>query len=241
MLAFEESLVRFPGAAVGPLTLRLPRGAFVAIVGPAAAGKSVLLKLACGLQRVTSGRVQLHGVTIGDRSPAELRTLRARIGMVFQNDALFDDLRVLQNVALPLLRRGVPKEEADRRATAALVDVGLEAAAEKLPSQLSGGMKKRVGVARAVVGAPELALYDEPTAGLDPATTRRILDLVEAQHARLGGLTLVAGADPAPLFPRADLAIVLDEGRVVAFGPPAELHTRPEVRALFELPAEGAA
>ncbi len=241
MLAFEESLVRFPGAEVGPLTLRLPRGAFVAVVGPAAAGKSVLLKLACGLQRVSAGRVLLDGVVIGERSPAELRTLRAKIGMVFQNDALFDHLRVLENVALPLLRRGVPADEARTRAARALADVGLEAAMEKRPAELSGGMKKRVGVARAVVGRPELALYDEPTAGLDPATTRRILELVSAQHARLGGLTIVAGADPSPLFPRADLAIVLDEGKIVAFGPPAQVYARPEVRALFELPAEGAA
>ncbi len=237
MLRLEGATVAFPDATVGPLDLDLPAGSVVSIAGPAAAGKSVVLKLAAGLVRPTAGRVLVGGLDLGAATRDELRDARARIGMVFQNDALFDSLTVLENVAYPLVRRGALASEAADRARTALSDVGLADAAAKRPGQLSGGMKKRVGVARALVAAPSLALYDDPTAGLDPATTLRILELLLEVHERLGGLTVIAGADPSLLWPRSTLAIAMDAGRIVAAGAPDEVAARPEVQALFSAEA----
>jgi phospholipid/cholesterol/gamma-HCH transport system ATP-binding protein len=152
------------------------------ILGPAGGGKSVLMKLANGLLRPDSGRIRVFGEDITTMPEKDLFKLRARIGMVFQESALFDSLSVEDNVAYRLHEDHIPDEEAHRRVLEALRFVELEQAIEKFPSELSGGMRRRVSIARAIVSKPDLILYDSPTGGLDPITSTTIIELVVKQR-----------------------------------------------------------
>ncbi|MHB8418669.1 MAG: ATP-binding cassette domain-containing protein [Myxococcales bacterium] len=194
--------------ALREISAALPRGGRVGVFGPGGSGKTTLLKLLAGLFRPSRGAIRWS------EPPGA-------IGMVFQRDALFDALPLLRNVELPL--RGLPPERAEALALRALADVGLSPAdARKLPAQLSGGMRKRAGIARALCGAPPVKLYDEPSAGLDPATEREILDLLWRSHDP-AGLTVVAASDPRQLWDRCDLVLLLTAGRLTASGAPASL------------------
>jgi phospholipid/cholesterol/gamma-HCH transport system ATP-binding protein len=152
------------------------------ILGPAGGGKSVLMKLTDGLLRPDSGVITVFGNEITAMSENELFKLRGRIGMVFQESALFDSLSVENNVAYRLHEEGVPEKEAHERVFEALKFVGLEQAIAKFPSELSGGMRRRVSIARAIVSEPDLILYDSPTGGLDPITSTTIIELVMKQR-----------------------------------------------------------
>lgn len=152
------------------------------ILGPAGCGKSVLMKLANGLLRPDSGTIEVFGQEITTMPEKDLFNLRARIGMVFQESALFDSLSVEDNVAYRLHEDGVPEEEAHRRVVEALQFVELEQAIAKFPSELSGGMRRRVSIARAIISNPDLILYDSPTGGLDPITSTTIIELVVKQR-----------------------------------------------------------
>lgn len=152
------------------------------ILGPAGCGKSVLMKLANGLLRPDSGTIEVFGQEITTMPEKDLFKLRARIGMVFQESALFDSLSVEDNVAYRLHEDGVPEEEAHRRVVEALQFVELEQAIAKFPSELSGGMRRRVSIARAIISNPDLILYDSPTGGLDPITSTTIIELVVKQR-----------------------------------------------------------
>jgi phospholipid/cholesterol/gamma-HCH transport system ATP-binding protein len=152
------------------------------ILGPAGGGKSVLMKLANGLIRPDSGTIRVFGEDITRMPETELFKLRARIGMVFQESALFDSLSVEDNVAYRLHEEQVPEEEAHRRVIEALRFVELENTISKFPSELSGGMRRRVSIARAIITNPDLILYDSPTGGLDPITSTTIIDLVIKQR-----------------------------------------------------------
>jgi phospholipid/cholesterol/gamma-HCH transport system ATP-binding protein len=152
------------------------------ILGPAGGGKSVLMKLTDGLLRPDSGVITVFGNEITAMSETELFKLRGRIGMVFQESALFDSLSVEDNVAYRLHEEGVPEKEAHERVFEALKFVGLEQAIAKFPSELSGGMRRRVSIARAIVSEPDLILYDSPTGGLDPITSTTIIELVMKQR-----------------------------------------------------------
>lgn len=152
------------------------------LLGPAGVGKSVLLKLANGLLRPDSGRIFVFGEEVSRMREKDLFQLRNRIGMVFQESALFDSLTVHDNVAFQLVENHVPAEEIDRRVIEALRFVELEHTLDKFPSELSGGMRRRVSIARAIVGRPELILYDSPTGGLDPITSTTIIELVMKQR-----------------------------------------------------------
>jgi phospholipid/cholesterol/gamma-HCH transport system ATP-binding protein len=152
------------------------------ILGPAGGGKSVLMKLTNGLLRPDSGTIRVFGENITTMPESRLFDLRARIGMVFQESALFDSLSVEENVAYRLNEEGVPEEEAHKRVVEALRFVELEQAISKYPSELSGGMRRRVSIARAIVSKPDLILYDSPTAGLDPITSTTIIELVMKQR-----------------------------------------------------------
>lgn len=152
------------------------------ILGPAGCGKSVLMKLADGLLRPNSGTIKVFGQELTTMSEKDLFKLRARIGMVFQESALFDSLSVEDNVAYRLHEDGVPEEEAHRRVIEALRFVELEQAIAKFPSELSGGMRRRVSIARAIISNPDLILYDSPTGGLDPITSTTIIELVVKQR-----------------------------------------------------------
>ena len=152
------------------------------LLGPAGVGKSVLLKMTDGLMRPDSGRILVFGEEVNAMPEKQLFSLRSRIGIVFQEGALFDSLTVHDNVAYRLMEERMPEEEIDRRVVEALRFVELEHTLNKFPSELSGGMRRRVAIARAVVSQPDLLLYDSPTGGLDPITSTTIIELVIKQR-----------------------------------------------------------
>jgi len=158
------------------------RGQTLMILGPAGCGKSVLLKLANGLLGPDSGSIRIFGKDITKMRESDLYKLRAHIGMVFQESALFDSLNVEDNVAYRLHEEGVPNEESHARVVEALKFVELSQAIQKYPSELSGGMRRRVSIARAIISGPDLILYDSPTGGLDPITSTTIIELVMKQR-----------------------------------------------------------
>ncbi|MDX2012743.1 MAG: ATP-binding cassette domain-containing protein [Myxococcaceae bacterium] len=192
--------VRFGAVtALEDVTVDVGAATRVVVTGQAASGKTTWLKCLAGLQRPTTGTVRWDDVVVAALDATGRRSRQAAFGMVFQSDALFDSMTVLDNVLLPLVKRQVPKAEAEESAREALARVGLEAAASRRPESLSGGMKKRVGVARAIVSRPSVLLADDPFAGLDPATERSIGELLlEVSH----GCTLIAALpDPTPALP----------------------------------------
>lgn len=207
---FEET------EALSNASLSVARGELVGLVGASASGKSVFLKTICALVPVVSGDIVVGGVNVRSCSRAELAALRSRIGFSFQNLALFDRIDATANVAFALERRGVPKEEARVRAQAQLKAVGLEAACDKHPHELSGGMKRRLALARAMAAEPEIRFFDDPFVGLDPVACARIARLIAQSHALQGGATVVAAGDPVPLFAVADRIVFLEAGKVVA-------------------------
>ncbi len=201
----------------------------VGLIGPPGAGKTTLVKVLAGLVEPSGGEVRWDGNPV---SPGgDLAGWRRRIGMSFQNDALFDSLSVFENVAFPLRRRRLPEAEIVSRVSARLDDVGLAAAGDAFLGALSGGMRKRVGIARATVIDPEVGLFDDPVAGLDPLTGGRILDLVVSMTERLGMAALVVTNDLPVLLPICRRVVMLHEGRVVYEGAPDGLarSPRPEV------------
>jgi len=176
-LAFEENEV------LRGVSFRLPHGETKALLGVAGAGKSTVLKLAMGLIKPDSGRIVVLGQDITALSEEELFELRGHIGMVFQESALFDSLTVRENVAFRLMEEhGIYDENIDRRVREALSFVELEHTIDMFPSELSGGMRRRVAIARAIITHPELLLYDSPTGGLDPVTSTTIIELIVKQR-----------------------------------------------------------
>ena len=183
IVVFEDVSITFDIKPVlQNISFRVQHGETRIILGPAGGGKSVLMKLANGLIRPDSGTIRVFGEDITRMPETELFKLRARIGMVFQESALFDSLSVEDNVAYRLHEDRVPEEEAHNRVVEALQFVELENTIEKFPSELSGGMRRRVSIARAIIAKPDLILYDSPTGGLDPITSTTIIDLVIKQR-----------------------------------------------------------
>ena len=152
------------------------------LLGPAGGGKSVLMKLANGLIRPDSGKIFIFGHEITAMREQEIFELRSNIGMVFQEGALFDSMNIRDNVGYRLIERHVPEDEVDQRVLEALRFVELEKTMEKFPSELSGGMRRRVAIARAIIAKPKLLLYDSPTGGLDPITSTNIIELIVKQR-----------------------------------------------------------
>jgi phospholipid/cholesterol/gamma-HCH transport system ATP-binding protein len=186
----DEPVVVFDNVSIGfenkhvlkNISFTVKPGETRVLLGPAGVGKSVLLKMTDGLMRPDSGRILVFGEEISAMPEEQLFSLRSRIGIVFQEGALFDSLTVHDNVAYRLTEERVPEEEVDRRVTEALRFVELEHTLTKFPSELSGGMRRRVAIARAVVNRPDLLLYDSPTGGLDPITSTTIIQLVIKQR-----------------------------------------------------------
>lgn len=160
------------------VSFRLPRGQTKIVLGSSGSGKSTMLKLMMGLDQPDAGQILIEGEDLGRAGERQLMRLRPRIGMVFQESALFDSLSVFENVAFRLFETGMDEDTIVDRVREVLGFVGLEEAIDKMPSELSGGMKRRVALARALVSRPSVMLYDEPTAGLDPITSRRINELI---------------------------------------------------------------
>jgi phospholipid/cholesterol/gamma-HCH transport system ATP-binding protein len=209
------------------VSLDVAPGTKLGLIGPAASGKSVILKLICGLEQPDRGEIEVLGESVVGKREAELGELRKRVGMLFQNYALFDFLTVAGNVAFPLEQRGgIPDIAA--RVEARLRAVGLAGSESKLTAELSGGMKKRVGIARATVADAELVIYDEPSAGLDPVTTQKIYDLLAADQARTGAAVLAVSSDVVALAQFVDEIAFLYRGHILYRGPATTIVDAPD-------------
>ncbi len=205
------------------IDLHVPEGTLHVIVGPAASGKSVLLKVMAGLLRPTHGAVHVAGHPLHRLDEDALAEARKRIGMLFQNYALFDFMTVGENIAFPLRRLfSPPEEEVVQRVAERLARVQLPGFEARMPAQLSGGQKKRVGIARATITRPPVLLFDDPTAGLDPVTTRKIFDLIQEEQRAQGATAVVVSSDVERVLTIADRVTMLHEGRVVFEGTPQQ-------------------
>lgn len=206
------------------LDMDVPRGGTTVVLGRSGCGKSVLLKHFIGLMRADSGRIEVDGEDVSAMSEEELVRVRRKVGMLFQGAALFDSMSVGGNLAFPLRESGVRDEEEIRfRVNEALEMVGLAGEEAKMPDQLSGGMRKRVGLARTIVSRPECILYDEPTTGLDPIATDSINHLIRRLQERLRVTSIVVTHDMRTAFHTADYIVFLHEGSVYAQGHPSEV------------------
>ncbi len=182
-IIFEDVAIAFEGLQVlDGISFELPHGETKAIFGVAGSGKSTILKLALGLIKPDRGRIFVLGEEVTRMREEDLFELRRRVGMVFQESALFDSLTVKQNVAFRLMEENISEEQIDERVKEALRFVELEHTMNKFPSELSGGMRRRVAIARAIITQPEVLLYDSPTGGLDPVTSTTIVELIVKQR-----------------------------------------------------------
>ncbi len=219
----EQVSVAFQRPVLRDVSLQVAQGETVAVVGESGTGKSTLLRLILGLQVPDSGSVRVMDRELRRLQPDALRAVRADMGMVFQGAALFDSLSTFENVAFGLRERGV-MSEAEVRArvweTLALVDLEPGEVSDRLPAQLSGGMRKRVGIARAVAPRPALLLYDEPTAGLDPLTSGTVTALMQRLQHELHVTSVVVSHDVRAMMRIADRVALLHEGTFAFLGAP---------------------
>jgi phospholipid/cholesterol/gamma-HCH transport system ATP-binding protein len=204
------------------LDLDVQRGETLCIIGPSGVGKSVLLKLLIGLLDTDGGEIWFDGARVTDLATDEqFLPVRRRVAMVFQGAALFDSLTVYENIAYPLREQfKLPEDEIARRVAEKLTWVGLPGIEQKKPSELSGGMKKRVGLARSIATDPEVILYDEPTTGLDPVNIQRINQLILSLSARLKCTSLVVTHEMATVFAVAQRIAFVYDKRIAAVGTP---------------------
>lgn len=217
--------------------LKIYRGEITAVIGKSGSGKSVLLKHIIGLFEPDEGDIFIEGQSRAERSAAEKRQLKRKFSYVFQDTALFDFLTVFENVALPLAeRRDRSPEEIGRRVREKLHQLDLGDVGEKYPSQLSGGMKKRVALARALVTEPEIVLFDEPTTGLDPIRKNAVHSMILEYQQRYGFTGVVVSHEIPDIFFIAQRVAMIDEGKIRFEGTPEEIQRAadPEVRAFIE-------
>ncbi|MFB6372141.1 MAG: ABC transporter ATP-binding protein, partial [Bradymonadaceae bacterium] len=232
IIALQDVSKSFEGEAVlDELTLELTPGEITVIIGASGSGKTVLLKHINGLLKPDSGEVYLFGEPISEMSDTELDRARKRIGTLFQNYALFDSMTVATNVAFPLIENGVMGEdEAHEHARDLLEMLDLGSALQKSPSELSGGMKKRVSLARAIVTNPEVVLFDEPTTGLDPIMMEFVDQLIEETTEDFALTSLLISHDMASTFRLADSIAVLYEGKIIAHDTPRTIREMDDER-----------
>lgn len=204
---------------VDGISLTVRRGETLAVLGRSGTGKSVLLRLIIGLQKPESGSISIHGQETMHLGLDAMNQLRVKMGFLFQQAALYDSLTVAQNVAFPLERHTkMSKAERADRVKELLAGVGMESALDKMPSDISGGMQKRVGLARALALRPDILLLDEPTAGLDPITSREIDDLILKLQEENDVASIVVTHDLHSAKTIADRIALLDKGKVVIEG-----------------------
>ncbi len=230
--AFGEKVI------LADVSLDIPAGETTAIIGPSGTGKSVLLKHLVGLVAPDRGRVRVLGVDLGTASAEDLARVRRRMGLCFQAGALFDSLTVGENVAFPLVHhaRHLSRHAQRERAEEKLALVGLAGVYDRAPSDLSGGQRKRVGIARAIVMEPEIVLFDEPNSGLDPLTSQAIDQLILDMKEKLGSTFVVISHDIVGTVAVADHIAMLHGGGLVAWGPTRQVLRSPVpvVRAFLE-------
>jgi phospholipid/cholesterol/gamma-HCH transport system ATP-binding protein len=210
------------------LDMDIPRGRITAVMGPSGTGKTTLLRLITGQVRADTGSVVVAGQELQGMRRADLYVLRRRMGMLFQNGALLTDLSVFENVAFPLREHtDLPERLIRQLVLTKLQAVGLRGAAELMPAELSGGMSRRVALARAIVMDPEILIYDEPFVGLDPISLGVILRLIRRLNDALGITSIVVSHDVQEISTVADVVFLLSGGKVVARGAPQELQSYP--------------
>lgn len=220
-----------PKRVLDGIDLDVYEGESLVIIGGSGSGKSVLLKHVIGLLTPDAGRVEVDGVDIHRLSNREITGFRRRFGMAFQEGALFDSMSVRENVAFPLRRQTTrSRREIDERVDECLAMVRLTGAEGKLPSELSGGMRRRAGFARAIAMEPDIVLFDEPTTGLDPVTTAVIDEVIVDLLRRLPSTAITITHDMTSAFRIADRIGMLYEGRIIALAPPEELRRSPDPR-----------
>ncbi|AUX32852.1 organic solvent ABC transporter ATP-binding protein [Sorangium cellulosum] len=243
MIQIEQLTKSFGGMPVlRGVDLDVPSGCLYGLIGPGASGKSVLLKMITGLLRPDRGRVIVDGKDVHALSELELQTFRLKFGMLFQNNALFDYMTVGENIAFPLRRLyDLSEEEIEERVAERLRVVSLAGFEDRTPAGLSGGQKKRVGVARATIARGEIVLYDEPAAGLDPVTSQRIFDLLRAEQRAMNATVVMVSSDLDRLLTVTDRVGMLYRGRLIFDGTTEEAKASddPRVRQFVHGLTEG--
>jgi phospholipid/cholesterol/gamma-HCH transport system ATP-binding protein len=227
MIEYVDVYKAFDAPVLAGITLSVPEGETISILGPSGTGKSVLLKTTIGLIIPDRGDVRVNGRSVVNAGPSELLEIRRMVGYVFQNAALFDSMNVYENVSLGLREeelRSLPKAEVLRRVCEALEDVNLDPRAilRKVPSELSGGMRKRVGLARAIVGRPEILLYDEPVTGLDPVNAAAVERLICEIRSKTHVTSIVVTHNVEGSLEISDRVALLDKGKLQFVGTPDE-------------------
>ena len=250
LVEFKQVTFAYPGAKgdrviLKDLSLRIPRGKVTALMGASGGGKTTVLRLIGGQQKATTGKVLFDGQDVGGMAQTALYEARRRMGMLFQFGALFTDLSVFDNVAFPLREHTDLSPELIRDIVLMKLDaVGLRGARELMPSEISGGMARRVALARAIVLDPELIMYDEPFAGLDPISLGTAAQLIRQLNDTLGITSIVVSHDLEETFRIADQVIILANGGIAAQGTPQEVMNSADplvhqfVNALSEGPVE---
>lgn len=232
-----------PKEVLRGVDLDVERGESLVILGGSGTGKSVLLKHLIGLLRPDAGTIEVQGTDLSDLGDRELIHFRSRYGMAFQEGALFDSMSVRRNIAFPLerVRPKRTKDEIRRRVDECLDIVGLEGAGDKMPSELSGGMRRRVGFARAIALEPQILLFDEPTTGLDPVMTAVIDEVITGLQRTLGSTTITITHDLTSAFRIADRLAMIHQGRILAIDTPERFRglDDPRVRQFLDGDAEG--
>jgi phospholipid/cholesterol/gamma-HCH transport system ATP-binding protein len=236
--AVEKSLGGKP--ILRGLSFEVPRGTSFVIMGPSGSGKSVTLKHIVGILTPDAGRVLVFGREPGKLSRSELASLRSRIGLLFQDGALINWMNLHDNVALPLREvQRLPEREVRPRVAEALERVHLADAAQKMPSEISGGMRKRAALARAIVSRPELLLYDEPDAGLDPATGGSINRLIRRVQSELGATGVIVTHSRSCALTAGDRIGIFEQGRMAAVGAAEEMAASGDPRVRIYLGIDG--
>jgi phospholipid/cholesterol/gamma-HCH transport system ATP-binding protein len=230
----------YDNVVLNDVSLTIPRGRTTVVLGGSGAGKTTLLRLLIGLDRPTSGRIWVDGEDMASLDDVQLNRVRRKFGMVFQYAALLDSLTVFENVAFPLREHTKMSENEIRREVLdKLAVLGLAGTDKRFPAELSGGMRKRVGLARALILKPEILIYDEPTSGLDPHTSRMVDDMIEQMRGRFGVTNVVISHDMTSAFRIAHGIALLADGRIVARGTPDELLNGPSDAARSFIAASG--
>jgi phospholipid/cholesterol/gamma-HCH transport system ATP-binding protein len=213
------------------LNLEVPEGKITAIIGPSGGGKSVLLKHMIGLVQPDRGQVLVDGEDIARMRRAQLNRVREKFGMLFQNAALFDSMTVFENVAFPLEEKTrFSPDEIRERVHEALEHVGLREVDDKYPDELSGGMKKRVGLARALLLNPRIILFDEPATGLDPIIRKAINQLIQETHAKFRFTAVIVTHEIPAIFELCHYVVMLLQGKALFSGPADEIMSLPDPR-----------
>ncbi|MEW5929955.1 MAG: ATP-binding cassette domain-containing protein [Gemmatimonadota bacterium] len=247
MVEYQDLYKTFDAPVLAGVDLAIPQGETIAVVGHSGTGKSVLLKTTIGLIAPDRGDVRIDGESVFRARGKELERIRRKVGYVFQNAALFDSMNVMENVSQGITEaelKTLPARELLRRVGEALEHVNLDPGAvlTKLPSELSGGMRKRVGLARAIVGRPEILLYDEPVTGLDPVNGTVVHRLIAQLAEEMGVTSIIVTHDIEGVLPIADRVAMLDKGKIRFVGTPDDFRNSDDilVRAFLhrEVPTE---